>query len=601
MPTLRLLWKTPPSDSATSLWSEVGEGTDYYFVYGPGIDGVISGYRRLTGAAPMMPAWAFGLWQSRERYETQQQSLDVVKGFRSRGIPFDNIVQDWRYWPEGTWGSHDFDPARFPDPDGWIRAIHGLHAHLMISVWGKYDVGTENFKAMRERGFLYERNLREGTVDWLGEKYTFYDALNAGARRLLWNQVDLKLFRRGVDAWWMDATEPDLRPTPTLDGQREYANPTALGPGTRVLNAYPTLNSSAIYEGQRAEAPDQRVFILTRSGFAGQQRYAAATWSGDTSSTWTAMRKQIVAGLGFSISGLPYWTMDSGGFSVPSRFSDANAKPSDVDEWRELNTRWFEFAAFVPLMRSHGQFPFREMWQFGGETSEAFRAQLRFDRLRYRLLPYVYSLAGAVTQENGTIMRALVMDFQSDPRARDVRDEYMFGPALLVSPVTRYLARSRSVYLPGTGTWYDFATGAELRGGGTVDAAAPYDWIPVYARAGSIIPFGPEVSYTGEKPADPVTLYVYAGADGAFTLYEDDGLTYGYERGEYARIPLRWSEATHTLSIGARSGSFPGMLAERDFDIVLVSPAQPAEFPLDRAAAGRRVHFSGSRIDVALH
>jgi alpha-D-xyloside xylohydrolase len=398
----------------------------------------------------------------------------------------------------------------------------------------------------------------------------------------------------------MDATEPDLRPTPTLDGQREYANPTALGPGTRVLNAYPLLNSSAIYEGQRAAAPDQRVFILTRSGFAGQQRYAAATWSGDTSSTWTAMRKQIVAGLGFSISGLPYWTMDSGGFSVPSRFSDANAKPADVDEWRELNTRWFEFAAFVPLMRSHGQFPFREMWQFGGETSEAYRAQLKFDRLRYRLLPYVYSLAGAVTRENGTIMRALVMDFPSDPGARDVRDEYMFGPALLVSPVTHYRERSRGVYLPGNGTWYDLSTGAAQRGGETVDAAAPYDWIPLYARAGSIIPFGPEVSYVGERPADPVTLHVYAGADGAFTLYEDDGLTYGYERGEYARIPLRWNEATHTLSIGARSGSFPGMLAERDFDIVLVSPARPAGLPLDRAAAGRRVHFSGSRIDVVL-
>ena len=600
MPTVRLLWKTPTADASTSLWSEAGEGTDYYLVYGPAIDGVISGYRRLTGRAPMMPEWAFGLWQSRERYETQEESLDVVKGFRSRGIPFDNIVQDWRYWPDDTWGSHDFDPARFPDPNGWIKSIHGLHAHLMISVWGKYDVGTANFKAMHDRGFLYERNLKEGTVDWLDQKYTFYDAFNADARKLLWQQMDEKLFRRGVDAWWMDATEPDLRPTPTLNGQRDYVNPTALGPGTRVLNAYPLLNSSAIYEGQRNAAPDQRVFILTRSGFAGQQRYGAATWSGDTSSTWTAMRKQIVAGLGFSISGLPYWTMDSGGFSVPSRFSDRNAPPEVVDEWRELGTRWFEFAAFVPLFRAHGQFPYREMWQFGGDGSPSYNAQLKMDRLRYRLLPYLYSLAGAVTQNNGTIMRALVMDFPSDAMAREAADQYMFGPALLVSPVTRYLDRSRSVYLPGTGPWYDFATGAALAGGQTVDAAAPFDWIPVYARAGSIVPFGPEVQYTGEKPADPITLYVYAGADGAFTLYEDDGLTYGYERGAFAKIPMRWTDATRTLSLGARSGSYPGMLSERTFELVLVSPSKPAGFPTGPSSGDQRIRYSGKPIDVVL-
>jgi alpha-D-xyloside xylohydrolase len=600
MPTVHLLWKTPSADASTSLWSEVGGGTDYYFVYGPSIDGVVSGYRRLTGTAPMMPAWAFGLWQSRERYENQEQSLDVVKGFRSRGIPFDNIVQDWRYWPEGTWGSHDFDPVRFPDPDAWIKSIHDLHAHLMISVWGKYDAGTANFTAMRDKGFLYERNLTEGTVDWLGEKFTFYDAFNADARRLLWQQMDQKLFRRGIDAWWMDATEPDLRPTPTLDGQRNYVNPTAMGPGTSVLNAYPLLNSSAIYEGQRSAAPDQRVFILTRSGFAGQQRYGAATWSGDTSSTWTSMRKQIVAGLGFSISGLPYWTMDSGGFSVPSRFSARDAKPEAVEEWRELNTRWFEFASFVPLLRAHGQFPYREMWQFGGEGSPSYRAQLRMDRLRYRLLPYIYSLAGAVTQENGTIMRPLVMDFPGDPEAREAPDQFMFGPALLVNPVTHYHERSRSVHLPGKGGWYDFSDGTAHPGGQSIDAAAPYDWIPIYARAGSIIPFGPEIQYTGEKPADPITLYVYSGADGAFTLYEDDGLTYGYERGAFSTIPLRWSEATHTLSIGTRSGSFPGMLAERSFDVVLVSPSHAVGFPVGTAPAGKRIHYAGGQSGVVL-
>ena len=599
MPTMRLRWKTPAAETATSLWSEVGGGTDYYFVYGPAIDGVIGAYRRLTGAAPMMPAWAFGLWQSRERYETAQQSLDVVRGFRRRAIPFDNIVQDWRYWPEGTWGSHDFDRARFPDPEGWIKAIHDLHSRVMISVWGKFTTGTKNFTAMRDRGFLYERNLSEGTTDWLGAPYTFYDAFNPGARSLFWAQINEQLFRHGIDAWWMDATEPDLRPTPTLDGQRDYVNPTALGPGSRVLNAYPLMNSAGVYEGQRAAAPDQRVFILTRSGFAGQQRYAAAVWSGDSSSTWTAMGKQITAGLGFCLSGLPYWTMDSGGFSVPSRFSPLAAGPGDVAEWRELNARWFEFASFVPLLRVHGQAPWREMWEFGGESSPAFQAELKYDRLRYRLLPYIYSLAGAVTRENGTIMRALVMDFPADLRARDIRDEYMFGPALLVSPVTTYLARSRGVYLPGAGGWYDFPTGAYLEGGQSVEAAAPLDSIPIHARAGSIVPFGPELQYTGEKPADPTTLYVYAGTDGAFTLYEDDGLTYGYERGAFALIPLRWNDSTRTLSIGARAGSFPGMLAERTFDVVFVSPARPVGYSL-APATGQRVHYRGDPVELVL-
>ncbi len=597
MPTMRFRWKTPTTETGTSLWSQVGEGIDYYFVYGPKIDDVIGGYRRLTGTAPMMPVWTFGLWQSRERYETQQESLDVVKGFRSRGIPFDNIVQDWRYWEEGKWGSHEFDPKRFPDPDGWIRAIHDQHARLMISVWGKFNPGTKNFEEMRSHGFLYERNLKEGTRDWLDQPYTFYDAFNTGARKLLWAQMDRELFRRGVDAWWMDATEPDLRPTPTLDGQRDYVDPTALGRGARVLNAYPLLNSAAIYEGQRISAPNQRVFILTRSGFAGQQRYAASTWSGDDSTTWTAMRKQIPAGLGFSVSGLPYWTMDSGGFSVPARFSAKDAKPADVEEWRELNTRWFEFATFVPLLRAHGQFPYREMWEMGGESSPAYLAQLKFDRLRYQLLPYVYSEAGKITQGHGTLMRPLVMDFADDLKARDLSDEYLFGPAFLVNPVTTYQARSREVYLPGKGIWYDFWTGASLKGGQTLNAVAPFDAIPLYVRGGSIVPFGPDLQYTQEKSADPITLRIYTGADGRLDFYEDDGLTYGYEKGEFSTIPLHWNDTTRTLSIGKRTGSFAGMLDKRTFEIVLIDANNPSGYP-SAAKPVKTVSYHGETVKI---
>jgi alpha-D-xyloside xylohydrolase len=612
-PVVQLRWKTPAADTATSLWSEVGGGTDYYFVYGPDLDQVVAGYRDLTGHAPMMPRWAFGLWQSRERYRTAQSVLDTVRGFRRRGIPFDNIVQDWFYWRGDAWGSHEFDPARFPDPAGLMRTLHDQeHAQLMISVWPKFYPGTANFDAMQAHGYLYQRNLQEDIHDWIGYPYTFYDAFNPGARKLFWAQIERELFRQNVDAWWLDASEPDLTRNPTLANQRGYMNPTALGPGASVLNAYPLVQSEAVYNGQRAAAPDQRVFILTRSGYAGQQRYAAAVWSGDTSSTWTAMRKQIPAGLNFCLAGVPYWTMDIGGFSVPARFAPVRRnnpttgepeyeamKPADAEEWAELNTRWFEFGTFAPLLRVHGQYPYREMWEFGGDASPAYRAQLKFDRLRYRLLPYLYSLAGAVTQEGGTIMRPLVMDFRTDATARDVGDEYMFGPALLVSPVTEYRARSRPVYLPQAAGWFDFWTGAAVAGGQTVDAPAPYDAIPVHVRAGAILPVGPELQYAGEKPADPVTLCVYAGADGAFTLYEDDGLTYGYEQGAFARIPLRWDDAAQTLTIGRREGAFPGMLAERTFHIVVVTKDRPQGFSFD-PPAGRTVSYHGEATTVSL-
>jgi alpha-D-xyloside xylohydrolase len=359
-------------------------------------------------------------------------------------------------------------------------------------------------------------------------------------------------------------------------------HPTALGTGSRVLNAYSLVNSQAVYEGQRAAAPDQRVFILTRNGFAGQQRYAATTWSGDITSTWTALAKQIPAGLSFSISGIPYWTVDSGGFAVPPRFAN-NPTPEALAEWAELNTRWFEYATFLPLLRVHGQAPVREMWEFGGDTSPSYQAQLKFDRLRYRLHPYLYSLAGQVTHEGGTLLRPLVMDFREDAIARAIPNQFLLGPAFMVSPVTTYQAQSRSVYLPAGG-WYDFWTGAPVAGGQTLEAPAPLDAIPVHVRAGAIVPFGPELTYTGERPADPIVLYVYTGADGAFTLYEDDGLTYGYERGELSRIPITWNDGARTLTVGAREGSFPGMLSERAFEVVLVSEATPVGFSFTPSA-----------------
>jgi alpha-D-xyloside xylohydrolase len=578
--TMQLTWKTPAPDKSTALWSEVGDGVDYYFVYGPALDRVIAGFRQLTGQASLMPQWAFGLWQSRQRYETAQQSLDVVDEFRRRAIPFDNIVQDWQYWKPDAWGSHQFDPARFPDPDGWIKAIHDRHAHVMISVWGKFYTGTANFDAMQKAGFLYQPNLTEGLQDWINYPYTFYDAFNPAARKLFWSQINTGLFSKGIDAWWMDASEPDLTPSPpTLEGQRTHMNPTAMGTASRVMNGYALMNSKGIYEGQRSVAPNQRVFILTRSGFAGIQRYGTATWSGDTTSTWTALKKQIAAGLGFCISGMPYWTMDIGGYTMESKFSTENPTPENTEEWRELNARWFEFGTFCPLTRLHGELKPREPWTFGGDTHPAYQAIVKFDHLRYRLLPYIYSLAGEITQDAGTMMRPLVMDFQNDTASREIADEYMFGPAFLVAPVTTYQARARSVYLPpANGDWYDFWTGASIAGGQTIDAPSPYDAMPVFVRAGSIIPLGPEIQYTGEKPADPITLCVYAGADGQFSLYEDDGLTYDYEKGAFARVPINWDEKSQTLTIGKREGSFEGMLKKRTFNVVLVSKEKPVGF-----------------------
>jgi alpha-D-xyloside xylohydrolase len=591
-------WKPPAEEvEPTSLWSEVGNGIDYYFIYGPTTDGVIAGMRDLTGRATMIPQWAFGLWQSRQRYETQQASLDVIDGFRKRNIPFDNIVQDWQYWRRDQWGSHAFDPARFGDPVGWINAIHERNAHLMISVWGKFYSGTEHFNELLKGGFLYPLNIALGTRDFVGFPFTNYDAFNPAARAMFWRQMKEELFDKGVDAWWMDATEPDLEGTPTLQGLHFRMNPTAAGPGSAVLNGYALQNARGVYEGQRTTVPDQRVFNLTRSGYAGQQRYGAASWSGDITSTWTAMRKQIPAGLGFCLSGVPYWTMDSGGFSVPQRFNSRDPRPEDVDEWRELNTRWFQFATFAPLLRVHGEFPNREMWEFGGEQSEAYQAQLKFDRLRYRLMPYVYSLAGHVTHDGGTIMRALVFDFPKDALARDLTDEYLFGPSLLISPVTTYKARTRSVYLPNGTRWFDFWTGKMLDGGQRLDADAPYDAIPVHVRAGSIVPFGPECQYVGQKAADPLTLYVYTGGNGNFTLYEDDGLTYDYERNLFTEIPLRWDEKPHTLTIGVRRGRFPSMLKKRTIQIVFIRPDRPVAFSFDPKVE-KSIEYDGQAVTV---
>jgi alpha-D-xyloside xylohydrolase len=524
----------------------------------------------------MLPDWAFGFWQSKNKYNTQAEVLETVAEFRQRRIPLDTIVQDWQYWPIDRWGDHEFEASRYPDPDAMIRSIHDQHARFMISVWGKFYPTTNNYKEMDAIHALYPTTAKEHVKDWLNREYSFYDTFNADARTLFWTQVNRALFRRGVDAWWMDATEPDLvQPSPpTLELTKHFIDRTAIGTASRVMSAYPLMNSKAVYDGQRSSAPEQRVFILTRSGFAGIQRYATVTWSGDITSTFQTLRKQITAGLGFSIAGDPYWTTDTGGYTMDRRLAQAKEGEA-LDEWQELNARWFQYSTFCPILRVHGTDRPREMWNIGDERSAVYQSELKFDRLRYALFPYIYSVAGAVTQDGSTLMRPLVMDFRRDVKARELTDEYMFGPAFLVSPVTEYKARSRQVYLPAGTDWYDFWTGRRARGGRTETADAPLDRLPLYVRAGSIVPVGPDEQYIGEKRGSPTTLYVYAGANGHFSLYEDDGRTYGYERGEFARISIDWDDTARMLTIGALSGSYPGMPASRTFTVVLVTPQSP--------------------------
>jgi alpha-D-xyloside xylohydrolase len=573
----------------TSYWQEMNPELDYYLIAGETADSLVAGYRRLTGRAPIMPRWAMGYWQSRERYKTQAELVGTLAEFRRRRFPVDNIVQDWSYWEEASWGSHDFDTLRYPSPRAMVDSVHALHGRFMISVWPKFYASTEHFEEFDREGWIYRRALTDSIRDWIGPGYlgSFYDAYSPGARRLFWHQMEEHLYPLGVDAWWMDASEPNVRDCTPLAYRKALSGPTALGPADEYFNAYALMNAQAIYEGQRGADPDRRVFLLTRSGFAGLQRYSTATWSGDIAARWEDLKAQLTAGLNFSVSGVPFWSMDIGGFSVEGRYMKAQKRfdttgevTPDLREWRELYTRWFEFGAWVPLFRSHGQFPWREPWQVAPESDSTYQALLASARLRYALMPYIYSQTARVHFEDYTLMRPLFMDFGTDAEAYAVHDQYLFGPSLMVCPVYTYGARSREVYFPVGRTWYDLYTGrvaADTRSGVSQRRVvlAPYARIPLYVPSGSLLAVGPAVQYTGERPQDDLTLYVYAGSDGHTTLYDDDGETYGYERGAYTQIPLAYEDATRTLRIGARQGAYPGMPERLTLRIVLVSPEAP--------------------------
>lgn len=590
-----------------SWWGQMQDMIDYYFIYGKDMDDIIAGYRTLTGKAPIMPDWAMGYWQSREKYNTRDEVLGTVSEFRKRNIPIDNVVIDWLHWNQDSWGSHEFDKQRFPDPKGMVDSIHDMNAHVMVSVWPKFYVTTDHYKEFDRNGWMYQGAVRDSIRDWVGPGYlgSFYDAYNPDARKLFWSQMNDHYMPLGIDAWWMDASEPNVRDCIDIEYRKDLMNPTYAGPADKYFNAYALMNAEAIYDGQRGVDPDKRVFLLTRSGFSGQQRYSTATWSGDIGTRWEDMEAQIAAGLNFAMSGVPYWTMDIGGFCVEDRYVKGAAKyleageeNDDLKEWRELNTRWYQFGAFAPLFRAHGQWPFREVYNIAPEDHPAYNSIVKYTKLRYNLMPYIYSLAGKTYFDDYTIMRPMVMDFTADLNTRNLKDQYMFGPAFLVAPVYKYGARDREVYFPAGETWYDFYTGKAVKGGQTLKVDAPYETMPLFVRGGSIVPAGGDIQYAAQKSDEPVTIVVYGGRDGDFIIYEDEGTNYNYEKGAYSKIRLEYNDKTNELTIADREGSFPGMQSDRKFNIVKVDAAHRVADAIK--AKGKLVNYNGKKAVVKL-
>lgn len=740
-----------PTATTATVTCAAADNLQYYFLYGPGLDTVVSNYRELTGAAPLFPKSAFGFWQSKEHYHTQTEMLETAAKLRRHHVPVDNIVQDWFYWDPHPWGSHIFDVNRYPDVKRMNDELHRKYnLNVMVSVWSKFEPGSENFARMNDRGFLYRG------AGLLGPG-RYFDAFNPDARRMYWEQIRRSLYDKGFDSWWLDATEPEIGDLSKPETQTMMNN--YLGPGRRYVNAYSLMATDAVYAGQRAVTDRKRVFILTRSTFAGQQRNAAASWSGDINASWKVFANQITAGINLCYTGLPYWTTDIGGFFVTD-YEGGASNP----EYQELYTRWFQFGAFCPIFRAHGTHTPREVWNFGKAGDWAYDTQLLYGKLRYRLMPYIYATAGQVTMKNYTILRGLLFDFPDDSVAVHQPHSYMFGSAFLVSPVTEpqyhknfmnlknasevispeflrtqqgeqglsgtyyngnnftkkvveavdrkidftwgitnphpevnvdtftvrwegkllppesgdytlltfaddgvrlwidkqlviddwkqhgaefhkgkvllekdreydlrleYLEvmgganvsllwqrpssverlrreaeafhsekmKHKRVYLPKGTSWYDFWTGEKFTGGQWVDKETPVGILPLYVRAGSIVPLGPEIEYVSEKRADPIELRIYPGQDGTFTLYEDEGENYDYEKGKFSTIEFIWDDHKHKLLIGPRNGAFPGMLQRRSFRVVVVDKETGTGVT---GSAGVLIEYSGEETRIHL-
>ncbi|MEZ2339433.1 glycoside hydrolase family 31 protein [Mucilaginibacter sp. RCC_168] len=575
--------------------SESGKQVDYYFFYGPSFDHIIDLYRTATGKAPMFGKWAFGLFQSQDRYMSEDEIISVKDNYRNNHIPVDAIVQDWYYWDPLPIGSHVMKPERYPHPKQMVDELHKANIHAMISIWPVFGKGTPNYDALEKMGGLTDitwDNVVTHTFD------TYYDAHNPKARELYWDQARDSLVKRyGWDAWWIDQCEPD---NGALQDARRQSN-FSIGKGIDYFNTYSLQHTKGVYEGWRRDIPGKRAFFLVRQSFAGEQRNASTLWSGDIECTFKDFKNQVPQGINTGVSGIPYWTSDIGGYHFHWKAADW----SQPDK-RELFTRWFQFGAFCPIFRIHGK---GERALFSKNWDDHTKAiLLNFDKLRYRLLPYIYSLAGRVTTDNYTIMRSLAFDFRDDSKVYGIPDQYMFGPAFMVNPVTEQLytsadadkkAKARQVYLPAASKWYDFWTGELLDGGQTISAAAPIDILPLYVKAGSIIPMGPHMEYATEKPANNIELRIYPGADGSFKFYEDENDNYNYEKGQYATFNLNWNDKTRKLTISDTKGKFPGMLKSRTFNIVMVKGSHGANVEVTDKA-DKVVKYAGKALVVSL-
>lgn len=564
--TPKLSWKL--SDNITTFRSPAAKALDYVVFYGPSADNVIASYRNLSGNVPMFPQWAYGFWQCRERYTSGTHLVETVKEFRKRNLPMDVIVQDWQYWGKYGWGVPKFDETHYPNPAGFIKELHDLNAHFNISVWENLDQKSEVAKD------YVDNNLFIPNSPWV-------DVFNPLGRKTHWNALNQNLFANGVDSWWMDATEPE---NDALKGKKTF-----LGLGDFYRLTYPLFVSQAVYEGQRKTSLDKRVCILTRSAYLGQQKYGIINWSGDIAGTWDTYKRQIVAGLNYTITGFPYWTTDIGGFFRPggSQYTD--------EKYQDLLTRWYQWGAMSPIFRMHGYQTETEPWKYGQKVENNMRKMLN---LRYRLLPYIYSEAWQITKKGSTMMRPLVMDFNGDTTSVNQRYQYMFGKSLLVAPIIEPGISKWNVYLPKSIAWYDFWTGKRFDGGQTIKIDAPLDKIPLFVKAGSIIPMGKIIQYAGEKLADTLEIRVYKGADAKFDLYEDEGDNYNYEKGKYTVISFKWDEQRQSLTIADKQGNYTGSLTKRIFNVVFVD--ENKGFGIDASSKGKKVSYVGTKVKIQL-
>ena len=605
--------------------SEVGKGIDYYFMYGGSADGVIAQMRHLTGDVPMFPLWTYGFWQSKERYKTAAETESIVDQYRTLNVPLDGIIQDWQYWGSNyLWNAMDFLSEDFVNGPQMIKNVHAKHAHFMISIWASFGPQTQQFRELAEKNLLlpFETWPQSGLSHiWPPRKdypsgVKVYDAFSPEGRAIYWKHLK-RLYDYGTDAWWMDSTDPDF----FNPRESDYAHPVYGGTWRSQRNAFPLETVRGIYQSQRKDDRGKRIFIMTRSSYAGQQHYGSNMWSGDVNSSWDMLRKQVPAGLSFSLTGNPNFNTDIGGFFCGSYNTQGPASAPRNPQFQELYVRWMQYGLFCPVFRSHGADAPREIWQFGKKGEPIYDAIEKMIRLRYRLLPYLYSTAWQVTSNNDSYMRPLFADFAADKKVWNMTDEFLFGRSILAAPIVDpqyteekiirtdamtgwdrqrvsdgspvgeinwHATKTATKYLPKGAVWYDFWTNKQYKGGQTVTLETTIDRVPMFVRAGSILPLGPEMQWVGEKKWDNLELRIYPGADGIFMLYEDEGDNYNYEKGAYSVIQFSWNDKTHTLTIGDRQGSYPGMLQNRRFAVVLPDGRQQV------------VEYEGKKLDIAM-